>query len=175
MIRLVAGLQPDMVMPLKGQRLSPSEIALLRAWIDQGAVWPEGLDPKGYAAEPVHWAYRPLAKTVPPQVKGRAWTRTPIDRFILAKLQEKILQPSPPADKRTLLRRVTYDLTGLPPTPDEIRAFLSDDAQTRIRVIDRLLATAMKHWARHWLDGAYADNPSHVRIDGTMPGHIATT
>ena len=67
MVRLVAGLQPDLVMPLKGERLSAAEVGLLRAWIDQGAIWPEGLDPKGYAAQPVHWAYRPLAKTAPPQ------------------------------------------------------------------------------------------------------------
>ena len=165
MIRLVAGLQPDLVMPLKGERLSPTEIALLRAWIDQGAVWPEGLDSKGYAAESVHWAYRPLAKTVPPQAKRSSWARTPIDRFILGKLQEKKLQPSPAADKRTLLRRVTYDLTGLPPTPDEIQAFLTDKApDAYAKVVDRLLSSPRygEHWARHWLDVVhYADSHGH--------------
>jgi len=165
MIRLVAGLQPDLVMPLKGERLSPADTGLLRAWIDQGAVWPEGLDPKGYAAQSVHWAYRPLTKAVPPQVKGASWVRTPIDRFILAKLQEKKLQPSPPADKRTLLRRVTYDLTGLPPTPEEIQAFLADNAPDAYsKVVDRLLASPRygEHWARHWLDVAhYADSHGH--------------
>ncbi|HEU0006327.1 MAG TPA: DUF1549 domain-containing protein, partial [Terriglobia bacterium] len=164
-IRLVAGLQPDLVMPLNGERLSSAEVGLLRAWIDQGGVWPEGLDPKGYTAPSVHWAYRPLAKTAPPQVKGSSWTRTPIDRFILAKLHEKKLQPSPAADKRTLLRRVTYDLTGLPPTPDEVQAFLADKApDSYARVVDRLLASPRygEHWARHWLDVVhYADSHGH--------------
>ena len=164
-VRLVAGVQPDLVMPLKGERLSPAEVGLMRAWIDQGAIWPEGLDPKGYAAQPVHWAYRPLAKTVLPQVKRSSWIRTPIDRFVLAKLQEKKLQPSPTADKRTLLRRVTYDLTGLPPTPDEIQAFLTDNAPDAYsKVVDRLLARPRygEHWARHWLDVAhYADSHGH--------------
>ena len=164
-IRLVAGLQPDLVMPLKGERLSPAEVGLMRAWIDQGAVWPEGLDPKEYSAQSVHWAYRPLAKTALPQLKRSSWIRTPIDRFILAKLQEKKLQPSPAADKRTLLRRVTYDLTGLPPTPDEIQAFLTDNAPDAYsRVVDRLLASPRygEHWARHWLDVAhYADSHGH--------------
>ncbi|HEX2522620.1 MAG TPA: DUF1549 domain-containing protein, partial [Terriglobia bacterium] len=157
-IRSVAGLQPDLVMPLKGERLSPAEVGLMRAWIDQGAVWPDGLDPKGYSAQPVHWAYRPLAKTALPQVKRSSWVRTPIDRFVLAKLQEKKLQPSPAADKRTILRRVTYDLTGLPPTTDEIQAFLTDNAPDAYsRVVDRLLASPRygEHWARHWLDVAH--------------------
>jgi hypothetical protein len=152
-------------MPLKGERLSASEVGLLRAWIDQGAVWPDGLDPKDYAAQPVHWAYRPLAKIVPPQVKGSSWSRTPIDRFILAKLQEKKLQPSPAVDKRTLLRRVTYDLTGLPPTPEEIKAFLTDKTPSAYpKVVDRLLSSPRygEHWARHWLDVAhYADSHGH--------------
>ena len=98
-------------------------------------------------------------------MKRSSWTRTPIDRFILAKLQEKNLQPSPAADKRTLLRRVTYDLTGLPPTPDEIQAFLTDNAPDAYsKVIDRLLASPRygEHWARHWLDVAhYADSHGH--------------
>lgn len=159
-VRLVGGLQPGLVMPLKGERLSSTEVGLLRAWIDQGAAWPEGLDPKGfdpkgYAAQSTHWAYRPLARAVAPKVKGSSWARTPIDSFILAKLQEKKLRPSPPADKRTLLRRVTYDLTGLPPTPEEIQAFLADSApDAYARVVDRLLASPRygEHWARHWLD-----------------------
>jgi len=163
-VRLVAGVQPDLVMPLKGTRLSPEEVGLLRAWIDQGAVWPDGLDPDGYTPQSGHWAYRPLAKLAPPQVKG-SWARSPIDRFILAKLQEKKLQPSPAADKRTLLRRVTYDLTGLPPTPEDIQSFLADktpDAYSK--VVDRLLRSPRygEHWARHWLDVVhYADSHGH--------------
>jgi len=164
-VRLVAGMQPDLVMPLQGERLSPSEIGLLRAWIDQGAQWPDGLDPKGYTAQPVHWAYRPSAKTVLPRPKGGSWARTPVDQFVLAKLKEAKLRPSPEADRRTLLRRITYDLTGLPPTPGEIRVFLADNAPDAYsKVVDRLLASPRygEHWARHWLDVVhYADSHGH--------------
>ena len=164
-IRLVGGLQPGLVMPLQGERLTSTEIGLLRAWIDQGAHWPEGLDPKGYTAPLIHWAYRPLARPSAPRVKGSSWARTPIDSFILAKLQEKRLRPSPPADKRTLLRRVTYDLTGLPPTPEEIQAFLADTApDAYVTVVDHLLASPRygERWARHWLDVVhYADSHGH--------------
>lgn len=164
-VRLVAGLQPDLVMPFKGERLSPAEIGLLRGWIDQGALWPDGLDPKGFTAQAVHWAYRPLSRPLVPRVKGGAWGPTPVDQFILAKLQEKKLRHSPPADKRTLLRRVTYDLIGLPPTPAEIQAFLADNApDAYTKVVDRLLASPRygEHWARHWLDVVhYADSHGH--------------
>ncbi len=164
-IRLVAGLQPDLMMPLKGDRLSSGEIGLLRAWIDQGALWPDGLDPKGSAAPPVHWAYRPLSRPMVPRVKGGSWGRTPVDQFILAKLQENKLRASLPADKNTLLRRVTYDLTGLPPTPEEIQAFLTDHSpDAYAKVVDRLLASQRygEHWARHWLDVVhYADSHGH--------------
>ncbi|HEV8715364.1 MAG TPA: DUF1553 domain-containing protein [Candidatus Binatia bacterium] len=164
-IRLVGGLQPGLVMPLQGERLTSIEIGLLRAWIDQGARWPEGLDPKDYSAQPVHWAYRPLARPVAPKVKGSSWVRSPIDSFILARLQEKKLAPSAPADKRALLRRVTYDSTGLPPAPEEIQAFLADSApDAYIKVVDRLLASPRygERWARHWLDVVhYADSHGH--------------
>src|SRR5207248_4509559 len=95
-------------------------------------------------AEPVWWSLRPLVRPPVPMVPtpGReAWARTPIDQFILAKLKEKGLEPSPPADKRTLLRRVTFDLLGLPPTPEEIDAFLADDSTDAYeKVVDRLVA-----------------------------------
>ena len=165
MIRLVSGLQPGLVMPLKGEPLSSTEVGLLRAWIDQGASWPDGLDPKDYVAQSIHWSYRPLTRPLAPKTKGKAWARTPIDSFILAKLQEKNLRPSPPADKRTLLRRVTYDLIGLPPTPEEIQNFLADTSPDAYgRVVDRLLASPRygEHWARHWLDVVhYADSHGH--------------
>lgn len=164
-IRLVAGLEPGLAMPLKGERLTAAEIGLLRAWIDQGAVWPEGLDPKDYRAPQTHWAYRPLVRPALPRRKKNSWERTPIDAFILARLEEKKLRPSAPADKRTLLRRVTYDLTGLPPTPEEIRAFLADASpEAYSRVLDRLLDSPRygEHWARHWLDVVhYADSHGH--------------
>src|SRR6266851_992667 len=113
------------------------------------------------------WSLRPLAKPTPP-VDGAGqggWCRTPIDQFILAKLREKRLAPSPEADKRTLLRRVTYDLTGLPPTPEEIDAFLKDDSPDAYeRIVDRLLRSPHygERWARHWMDIAhYAETHGH--------------
>src|SRR4051812_18079217 len=81
-----------------------------------------------FAEEPRHWAFQPMADPSVPAVRDTAWPRTPLDRFILADLEARGLQPAPAADKRTLLRRATLDLTGLPPTPDEIAAFLADDA-----------------------------------------------
>ena len=107
------------------------------------------------------WAFQPPKDPAPPEVKGAGWVRSPIDRFVLAGLEAKALAPAPPADKRTLLRRVTFDLTGLPPTPEEYAAFLADDsAATFATVVDRLLASPRygERWGRHWLDVVrYAD------------------
>lgn len=102
-----------------------------------------------------HWAFRPRQRTAPPDVKDPAWARTPVDRFVLARLDQAGLRPAPPADKSALIRRITFDLTGLPPTPDEIRAFLNDAAPDAYeRLIDRLLASPAygERWASHWLD-----------------------
>jgi hypothetical protein len=114
------------------------------------------------------WSLKPIVKPAPPAVpaaKYAGWPRTPIDHFILAKLLEKDLEPAPPADKRTLLRRVTFDLTGLPPTPEEIDAFLADDsADAYEKVVERLLASPAhgERWARHWMDVAhYAETHGH--------------
>ena len=108
------------------------------------------------------WSFQPVRKTAPPAVKNRAWAKNPIDAFILAKLEEKNLQPAPPADKVTLLRRATFDLTGLPPTEAEIRSFLEDNSPDAFaRVVDRLLDSPRygERWGRHWMDVArYADS-----------------
>src|ERR1051326_4544805 len=112
-----------------------------------------------------HWSLQPLLKPVVPQVKDQSWARTPIDQFILAKLEEKGLRPSLPAAKRTLLRRVYFDLIGLPPTPAEMDAFLEDRSPVAYeRVVDRLLASPRygERWARHWLDVVhYAETHGH--------------
>jgi cytochrome c553 len=158
-------------MPPTG-KLSNEEIANLTAWVKAGAPWPgapkaaEAPKPaaaKGFTDEQKKfWAFQPVADPAPPEVKDPSWARTPIDRFVLAKLEEKNLAPAPPADKPTLLRRVTFDLTGLPPTVKEIDAFLADDSpQAFDRVVERLLASPRygEHWGRHWLDVArYADS-----------------
>ncbi len=115
--------------------------------------------------EELWWSLRPLIKPEPPEPKNKDWARTPIDKFILVKLEEKGFKPSPPADRRTLLRRVSFDLTGLPPTPEEMRQFLADESpDAYARMIDRLLAGPRygERWARHWLDVAhYADTHGH--------------
>src|ERR1051326_564206 len=117
-----------------------------------------------------HWSLQPLLKPVVPQVKDQSWARTPIDQFILAKLEEKGLRPSLPAAKRTLLRRVYFDLIGLPPTPAEMDAFLEDRSPVAYeRVVDRLLASPRygERWARHWLDVVhYAETHGHDQDRG---------
>jgi hypothetical protein len=111
------------------------------------------------------WSLRPIVKPTPPVIKGEGWTRTPLDRFMLAKLHDKGLEPAPEADRRTLLRRVTFDLTGLPPTPEEMDAFLNDASPDAYeKVVDRLLASPAhgERWARHWMDLAhYAETHGH--------------
>ncbi|PQO45157.1 DUF1553 domain-containing protein [Blastopirellula marina] len=148
-------------MPKDADPLKPEELAAIRTWINDGAKWPSGLVLKeAPVADFAWWSYQPLTRPAVPQIENN-WTRTPIDQFILRRLEEKGLHPSPEADRRTLIRRVTYDLTGLPPTPAEIAEFEQDrDPQAYEKLVDRLLAS--KHygerWARHWLDVAkYAD------------------
>jgi hypothetical protein len=130
--------------------LSAEQKDTLRKWIEQGAPWKE------------HWSFIPPARHAPPEVKDAAWVKTPIDQFLLAKLETEGLKPNPEADRRTLIRRVTLDLTGLPPTPEEVKAFVDDQSPKAYeKVIDRLLASPRygEHRARYWLDAArYADS-----------------
>lgn len=150
-----AGEQP--LMPKKGAPLSAEEVALLRNWIAEGARWPVDIvvreKPK---ADRTWWALQPLADIEPP-TEGipDAWSKSPIDRFIYAKLAANGLRPNERADRRTLIRRVSYDLTGLPPTLQETEAFLNDESpEAYERLVDRLLASPRygEHWGRHWLD-----------------------
>ena len=157
LIRYVSGEDAETVMPPKKSdkpRLTAAEVATLRAWIDAGPSWPDEFagakDPKP------PWSLTPLVK---PTVPGGA--ANPLDAFIFAKLAEKHLAPSPEADRRTLIRRLCYDLTGMPPTAEEVETFVADrDAQAYEKLVERLLASPRhgEHWARHWLDVAnYAD------------------
>ena len=149
-------------MPPNGP-LSAQEIDLLRQWITAGAVWKNAGTAKATAsAEPKRagldwWSLQPPHKSPLPPVKAHNWVRNPIDTFILAKLEANGLHSAPPADSRTLIRRVTYDLLGVPPTPEEIRAFVNNRAPDAYeKLVDRLLADPRygERWARHWLDTA---------------------
>src|SRR6185503_18529627 len=126
-----------------------------------GMAAPPAPDREFRDSERRYWAFQKVVKPAVPTVQNRAWVRTPIDAFILAKLEEKKLIPNSPADKITLIRRVTLNLIGLPPTPEEVQAFLNDTSpQAYEKLIDRLLASPQygERWARHWLDLArYAD------------------
>ena len=149
--------EEDERMPPKGDRVPAAEVALLRAWLDAGAPVPDG----GADAEQKHWAYVPPQALPLPAVKEAAWPRNGIDHWVLARLEQEGLKPSPEADPAVLLRRVSLDLTGLPPTLNEVDAFLADRSpDAYARVVEQLLASSAygERWARPWLDLArYAD------------------
>ena len=159
----------DLKMPPRS-KLAPDEIAALTQWIDMGLPWPQQTIGSGSLTESgrSHWAFQPIHRKAPPALGDASWPQTDIDRFILAKLESQGLAPAPPTDRRTLLRRATFDLIGLPPTSEETEAFEADPAATPrafARVIDRLLASSHygERWGRYWLDLArYADNKGYV-------------
>jgi hypothetical protein len=152
LVRRIRSTDPDLQMPPpdSGKQLSDREKELLEKWIREGAVY-----------EP-HWSFVPPQRPELPSVKNEAWTANPIDRFVLARIEAAGLQPSPESSREKLIRRVALDLTGLPPTPEEIEAFLADSSQEAYqRMVDRYLASPAygEHLARNWLDLArYADS-----------------
>lgn len=152
LVERVASVKPGFKMPPAGEPLTPSEVAIVRAWIDAGAKAPQG----------GHWSFQAIRRPTPPAVQNAAWVRNPIDAFVLARLDAEKVQPSSEASKTTLLRRASLDLIGLPPTPSEINEFLNDPRPDAYeRVLDRLFASPHygEKWARHWLDLAhYADS-----------------
>ena len=128
----------------------------MKRWIEQGAPWKE------------HWAFKAPVKPAPPVVKSAAWARNPIDRFMLARLEAQALAPAPQADRRTLLRRVALDLTGLPPKPAEIEAYVKDPSPDAYEhMIDRYLASPHygEHRARYWLDAARYGDTHGIHVD----------
>jgi mono/diheme cytochrome c family protein len=165
-IILVAGLDPDTVMPPKGERLSEAQIELLRAWIDQGASWPDSAVAPG-AGKTNHWGFKAPLRPAVPSVRHKEWVRNPIDSFILARLESEQLEPSPEAGRVPLIRRLNLDLTGLPPTPKEVDDFVADENATAYeRLVERLLGSAHfgERWARQWLDVArYADSNGYEK------------
>ncbi len=158
--QFVADPDAELPMPPEGPRLSPEEIELLRAWILSGAVWPDGIDTARLDDPRDHWSFQPL-RSPPVPTSNHPRRVNPIDDFVAAHLAKHQLEPAPPADKTTWLRRVTLDLTGLPPTPEELDQFLADDREEAFSVVvDRLLASPEygPRWGQHWLDVVrYAD------------------
>jgi len=180
LIQAIRYTDEDLQMPPKGKKLSDQQIADLTEWVRRGAPDPRNLAAKG--SSPVysgvgrqHWSFLPVKKPAVPAVKNAAWCQSPVDNFVLEKLEASGLSPTPPADKRTLLRRVTFDLIGLPPTEEEVRAFVADTSTDAFaKVVDRLLASPHygEHWGRYWLDVArYADTKGEPirRTDPRFP------
>jgi mono/diheme cytochrome c family protein len=156
----------------KGGKLTPQEVADLTQWVKKGAVWPKSAPGTVFSAsvktgiitekQRAFWSFQPIKAVAVPQVKGSTWAKTSIDKFVLAKMQAAGIKPSAQADRRTLIRRATFDLTGLPPTPEEVDSFVKDKSpQAWENLIDRLLASPKygERWGRHWLDVArYAED-----------------
>jgi mono/diheme cytochrome c family protein len=159
----------NLQMPPKGKKLSPEQIADLEAWVKMGAPDPR-VAKTGIVADAAkaktHWAFQPVKTPAIPTVKNSRWAQSPIDYFILNKLEARKIIPNPPAGKRTLIRRATYDLIGLPPSPKEVDDFVNDkSAEAFGRVVDRLLNSPQygERWGRYWLDIArYADTKGYI-------------
>ncbi|HEY2148627.1 MAG TPA: DUF1549 domain-containing protein, partial [Pirellulales bacterium] len=167
----------DLEMPPKRQ-LSREQIADLAVWIKSGAAWPEEDKPAGTTSraglqisdkDRAHWSFQPVKRPTVPKVMNSSWVANPIDAFILAKLESKGLNPNPPADKHELVRRLYYDLPGLPPTSADIEAFVADRSPRAYEsLVDRLLFSPHygEKWGRHWLDLVrYAESNSYERDD----------
>ena len=174
LMKRIASVDPGVRMPMRGDALERGEIDLLRRWIAEGASWPA----ERVAAAPArpaekvvtdadrdHWSFRPLRPVVPPVPIHGDRARNPIDRFLLAAMEPKGLSMAPEADRRTLIRRLSFDLVGLPPSPDDVEAFVRDRSTDAYeRLVDRLLASPHhgERWGRHWLDVArYADSDGY--------------
>lgn len=163
LVEMLRGDEP--AMPQEGEPLSADELAGIERWIAAGARWPEGVKLVDRSERLLWWSLAPLKRPETPQVDHGAgnappadWPRNDVDRFVLAQLLERGLKPSPEADRRTLIRRLTFDLHGLPPAPEEIETFVNDPAADAYeRLVDRLLASPRygERWARHWLDVAH--------------------
>ena len=171
LIIYVAGLDDEVVMPPRGERLNARQIGILRAWIDQGAKWSgessEKSTAEARAVETDHWAYSTPVRPALPRVSRRDWPRSPVDHFVRARLDSLGIEPSPPAGRARLIRRLGFDLLGLPPSPEEVEGFIRDESPVAYeKLVDRLLASPRfgERWGRHWLDLArYADSDGYEK------------
>src|SRR5262249_55420464 len=184
LIRAVKKTDPDLKMPLGG-KLKPAEIEDLVAWVKAGAEWPKAATPTTttdasgkYVIAPERknfWSLLPFKNPEPPAVKDPKWARTTIDRFVLAKLEQEGLKPVKPANRHDLLRRATFDLTGLPPTVEEIAAFDKDPSPDAFaKVVDRLLASPRygERWGRVWLDVARYGEDDYRSLNPNPRGYF---
>src|SRR4051812_4496896 len=172
LIKAVRYSDPELQMPPKNKKLSAEQIASLEAWVKMGAPLPHSSNASAPSLRDVaeararHWAFQPVTKPSLPVVKQSRWVRTPVDNFVLATLEKNHLQPAPAADRRSLIRRASYDLTGLPPSCEEVEAFVGDKrTDAYAKLVDRLLASPHygERWGRYWLDVArYADTKGYL-------------
>ncbi len=165
LVKLLLDPDEESRMPQKAPALAKEKIDLVRAWIDQGALWPDGASAEVKVES--HWAYVKPVRREPPPVKDAKWGRNPIDAFVLARLEKEGIAPSPEADRATLAKRLSYDLLGLPLPPEEVDAFALDPApDAPAKLVDRLLESPHfgERWGRHWLDKArYADSDGYEK------------
>ena len=178
LIKAVRYQDPDLQMPPKDNKLPEAQIADLAAWVKMGAPDPrtagKDLAGAGWSKERrQHWSFQPIKRVAVPEVRDTNWVANPVDAFVLAKLDQKDMKQNPPADRRTLIRRATYDLTGLPPTPEEVQAFVEDKSpDAYAKVVDRLLGCPQygERWGRIWLDTArYADTKGDIQQNKDVP------
>jgi mono/diheme cytochrome c family protein len=168
LIKAIRYTDENLQMPPKGKKLTPDQIAHLEAWVKMGAPDPRAAKAKSRHGKSAgdHWAFKPVRAPALPSIRNTRWAQSPIDHFIVEKLEARGIAPNPPADRRTLVRRATYDLTGLPPTPAEVDEFLKDkSAEAFPKLVDRLLNSPHygERWGRYWLDIArYADTKGYV-------------
>ena len=168
LLEMVAGTNEEVgIMPPEGEGtpLTKEQVALIRAWIDQGASWPDSADLAGRASD--HWSFQVVRRPALPKIKDAAWVRNAIDHFILARLEKENIRPSPEVERAPLIRRLYLDLLGLPPTPKEVNDFVNDPRNDAYdRVIEQVLKSQHygERWGRHWLDLArYADSDGYEK------------
>ncbi len=170
--KLIANIDEGKQMPPKGELISNESIVAIKQWIDAGAVWTTSLAGGLPNVRPRHWSFQTPKRTVPPAIRNTIWPKNSIDNFVLAKLEKEGVEPSPRAGKAMLIRRLSFDLRGIPPSAYEVRKFLQNDSpDSYIQLVDRMLASDAygEHWGRFWLDKArYADSDGYEK-DNVRP------